>query len=114
MNRLDNSPNSIANLADYRPEVDRLRVMLMHSYDCTGHGVHDEILRFAFQLEQRYSDVKQCMLYLLIIGGTLPERCGRFDYVGADSIADFIRQLYRECQCRETTKSPIGLASALS
>ncbi len=65
----------------------------MELYDASGHAVHDEVLRFSYHLERSHTDPKQFLLYLLIIGGTLPETTPYYDFSGADSIERFIADL---------------------
>lgn len=73
-----------------------MREMLIELYECLGLRVHEEVLRFSSRVQEFYpEDARHCALFLLIIGGTLPEHCKRFDFGGEHSIARFISGLHR-------------------
>ncbi|MEO0796900.1 MAG: hypothetical protein AAFX93_17200 [Verrucomicrobiota bacterium] len=65
--------------------------MMRELYDRTDMAVHDEVLRFTYLLSLRQKDCSECLLYHLVVGGTLPEDCRKLDYPGRDSIEAFIR-----------------------
>ncbi|MBK1857459.1 hypothetical protein [Cerasicoccus arenae] len=97
---MDNRSIGECGLAEFKNRIDFLRTRLIEVYERTGHRVHDEILSFSFKLDTKYTDTKGCMLYLLIIGGTLPEFTQRFDFPGDDSIEQFILELYSQLNSR--------------
>ncbi|WP_309399320.1 hypothetical protein [Cerasicoccus maritimus] len=82
------------NLSEFEADVSFLKRLLLELYERTSCEVHDDVLRFSFELEQKYDYVKDCMLFLLIIGGTLPTQTRIYDFEGTDSIEKFIKNLY--------------------
>lgn len=91
---MSNYVKSYCRLTDVESDVRQLREKLANLYDATGYAVHDEILRFSYQLELKYTRAKECMLFHLIIGGTLPPRAAIYDLPGSDSIERFVDKLY--------------------
>ncbi len=81
-------------LTDFAENVSKLRVLLAELYEGTSYGVHNEVLKFCFRLDEKYAESKQFMLFLLIIGGTLPESTKFYDFEGEDSVESFIRRLH--------------------
>lgn len=82
------------NLTDVSDKIETLRAKLTYLYDATSTQVHNEVLKFSYHLELKYADAKECMLFLLIIGGTLPSSTKLYDFEGRDSVQRFIDQLY--------------------
>ncbi len=81
-------------LSEFEADVCFLRRLLLELYERTSCRIHNDVLSFSYELEQKYDYAKDCMLFLLIIGGTLPGQTKIYDFAGTDSIEKFIKNLY--------------------
>lgn len=88
-------------LTEVEPRVGELRKKLIALYDTSGHAVHEDVLRFCYHLEEKYETAKDCMLFLLIIGGTLPATTSLYDFPGTDSVEGFLNALHAKYHCAD-------------